>query len=107
MPRVKERSNIPNITLEQRYSKVLKGLEDGTYKSLASAAEVNDLSKSSLGHRKNSWQPRWEVHHEQQIFSPAAKKAIVKWVLKLGSFGFSPRVDILMGLVKHLAKDES
>ena len=105
MPRVKERSNIPNLTLEQRYSKALKGLEDGTYKSLASAAQANDLSKSSLGRRKNGRQPRREAHHEQQIFSPAAEKAIVKWVLKLDSFGFSPRVDILMGLVKHLAKD--
>ena len=107
MPQVKERSNIPNITLEQRYSKALKGLEDGTYKSLASAAQANDLSKSGLGHRKNGRQPWWEAHHEQQIFSAVVKKAIVKWILKLDSFGFSPRVDILMGLVKHLAKDES
>ena len=28
-------------------------------------------------------------------------------VLKLDDFGFSPRVDILMGLVKHLGKNES
>ena len=107
MSRVKERSNIPKLTLEQRYSKALKGLEDGTYKPLASAAQANDLSRSSLGHRKNGRQPRREAHHEQQIFSPAAEKAIVKWILKLDSFGFSPRVDILMGLVQHLAKDES
>ena len=107
MPRVKERSNIPNLTLEQRYSKALKGLEDRTYKTLASAAQANDLSKSSLGHRKNGRQPRREARHEQQILSPAAEKAIVKWVLKLDSFGFSPRVDIFMGLVKHFAKDES
>ena len=77
------------------------------YKSLASAAQANNLSKLSLGHRKNDCQPRWEALHDQQIFSPAAEKAIVKWILKLDSFGFSPRVDILMGLVKHLAKDES
>ena len=95
------------MTLEQRYSKALKGLEDGTYKPLASAAQANDLSKSSLGHRKNGRQPRREAHHEQQIFSLAAEKAIVKWILKLDSFGFSPRVDILMGLVNHLAEDES
>ena len=100
MPRVKERSNIPNLTLEQRYSKALKGLEDGTYKSLASAAQANDLSKSSLGHQKNGRQPRREAHHEQQTFSPAAERAIVKWILKLDSFGLSPRVDILMGCVR-------
>ena len=32
---------------------------------------------------------------------------MVKWILKLDDFGFSPRVDNLMGLVKHLAKDKS
>ena len=85
----------------------LKGQEDGTYKSLTSAVQVNDLCKSSLGHERNGQQPLREVHHEQQIFSPATEKAIEKWILQLDSFGFSPRVDILMGLVKHLAKDES
>ena len=35
-----------------------------------------------------------------------AEKAIEKWILKLDDYGFSPRIDILMGLVKHLAKDE-
>jgi len=28
----------------------------------------------------------------------------VKWILKLDDFGFSPRIDHLMGMVKHLAK---
>ena len=106
MPRVKERSNLSKLALENRYATALKGLEDGTYKSLASAAQANNPSKSSLGHRKNGRQPRQEAHQEQQIFSPAAEKAMVKWILKLDDFGFSPGVDILMGLVKHLAKDD-
>ena len=105
MPRIKQRSNIPNLSLEQRYEKALKGLEDGTYESLAKAAQANDLSKSSLGHRKNGRRPRQEAHQSEQIFTPAAEKAIAKWILKLDDYGFSPRVDILMGLVKHLAKD--
>ena len=32
---------------------------------------------------------------------------MVKWIVKLDDFGFSPRVDILMVLVKHLVKDEN
>ena len=44
---------------------------------------------------------------DEQIFSPAAEKAVIKWILKLDSYGFSPRVDILMGLVKHLAKEDA
>ena len=47
MPRVKERGNLSKLTLEKRYAMALKGLVDGTYKSLASAAQANNLSKSS------------------------------------------------------------
>ena len=49
IPRVKEQSNLPKLALKQRYAKALKGLEDGSCKSLASAAQANDLSKLSLG----------------------------------------------------------
>ena len=50
MPRIKQRSNIANLSLEQRCEKALEGLEDGTYESLAKAAQANDLNKSSLRH---------------------------------------------------------
>ena len=46
-------------------------------------------------------------NQDELIFSPAAEKAIVKWILKLDDYGFPPRVDILMGLVKNLAKEEA
>jgi hypothetical protein len=104
MPKVKERSNIPKFTLEQRYEAALKGLDTGVFSSLQKAAEAYGLPKSSLGHRKNSRQTREIAHQEQQTFTPAAEKAIVKWILKLDEFGFSPRIDHLMGMVKHLAK---
>ena len=64
------------------------------------------LSKSSLGHRRNGRRSRPEAHQDEQTFSPAAEKAVVKWILKLDDYEFSPKVDILMGLVKHLAKEE-
>ena len=32
--------------------------------------------------------------------SHVAEKSVVKWILKLDDYGFSPRVDILMGLVQ-------
>ena len=107
MPRVKERSNLAHEIQEQRYAKALNGLEDGTYKTLGEAAVSNQLSKSSLGHWRNGWRSRQEAHQDEQIFSPAAEKAIVKWILKLDDYGFFPRVDILMGLVKNLAKEEA
>jgi hypothetical protein len=77
MPKVKERSNIPKFTLEQRYEAALKGLDTGVFSSLQKAAEAYGLPKSSLGHRKNGRQMRGIAHQEQQLFTPAAEKAIV------------------------------
>lgn len=45
-------------------------------------------------------------HVSRQDLLPTAEKAAVRWILKLDDYGLSPRVDILMGLVRHLAKDE-
>ena len=95
------------MTLEQCYTKALKGLEDDTYKSLATAAQANDLSKSSLGHRKKGLVATTGSPPRAADILPRAEKAVVRWVLKLGDYCFSPRVDILIGLVKHLAKNES
>ena len=54
MPRMKQRSSILNLSLEQQYEKASEGLEGGTYESLAKAAQANDLRKSSLGHWKTT-----------------------------------------------------
>ena len=99
MPRVKERSNLAQEVREQRYAKALKGLEDGTYKTLSEVVVSKKLSKSSLGHRRNGRRSRQEAHQDEQTFSPAAEKAVVKWIPNLDDYGFSPKVDNLMGLV--------
>ena len=106
MPKVKDRSALTKIDLEKRYELALKGLEDGTYDTLAKAAQAHDLRKSSLGHRRNGRHSRQVAHHDQQIFTPTAEKAIVRWILKLGDYGMPPRVDYLTDTVMDLAKNE-
>jgi len=86
MPKVTVESNIPKFTLEQCYEAALKGLDTGVFSSLQEAADAYGLPKSSLGHRKNGRQTRDIAHQDQQIFTPAAEKAIVKWILKLDDF---------------------
>jgi hypothetical protein len=104
MLKVKKRSNIPKFTLEQHYEAALNGLARGVFSSLQQAAEAYGLPKSSLGHRKNGRQTREIAHQEHQTFTPAAEKAIVKWILKLDDFQFWPRIDNPIGMVKHLQK---
>ena len=97
---------LTNIDLEKRYELALKGLEDGTYDTLAKAAQAHDLRKSSLGHRRNGRHSRQVAHHDQQIFTPTAEKAIVRWILKPDDYGMPPRVDYLTDAVMELAKNE-
>jgi len=99
MPRNKDRSLLkPELhDIEERYRKALKGLQDGTFKSLQQATTSYGLPKSSLGHRRNGRQSRQKAHEADQLLSPSSERAIVRWVLKLDDFGFPPRVDRLCG----------
>ena len=106
MPKVKDRSVLTKIDLEKRYELALKGLEDGTYDTLAKAAQAHDLWKSSLGHCRNGRHSRQVVYHDQQIFTLTAEKEIVHWTLKLDDCGMPPRVDYLMDAVMELVKNE-
>ena len=78
MPKVKDCSALTKIDLEKRYELALKGLEDGTYDTLAKAEQAHDLRKSSLGHCRNGRHSRQVAYHDQQIFTPMAEKAIVR-----------------------------
>ena len=74
----KDRSALTKIDLEKRYELALKGLEDGTYDTLAKAAQAHDQRKSSLGHYRNRQHNRQVAYHNQQIFTPMAEKAIAR-----------------------------
>jgi hypothetical protein len=106
MPKVKDRSALMKETLEERYELALKGLDDGIFKSLQKAAEAYELGKSSLGHRRNGCRSRQEAHQKYQIFSRAADKAIVRWIIKLDDFGMPPRLNYFMDSVMAMAKEE-
>ena len=106
MSEVKDGSALTKIDLEKRNELALKGLEDRTYDTLAKAAQAHDLRKSSLGRRRNGRHSRQIAHHDQQIFTPTAEKAIVRWILKLDNYGMPPWVDYLTDAVMDLAKNE-
>jgi hypothetical protein len=104
MPQIKFRPDTVNI--EERYKKALDGLQNGTFSSLSEAAQAYSLSKSSLGHRKNGRQSRQKAHEDQQLLSPAAERAVVRWCTQLDDYGFPPRLDILLQLVRSLVTKE-
>jgi len=83
MPRDKDRSLLkPELhDIKERYRKALKGLQDGTFKSLQQAATSYGLSKSSLRHRKKGRPSRQKARETDQPLSLSSEPAIVRWVL--------------------------
>jgi hypothetical protein len=106
MPHIKDRTSQLDIDREERFQKALKALKDGVFTSIGEAATAFNLPKSSLGHRRNGRQTRQKAHEGDQILSPAAEKAVVKWILKLDDYGFPPRLDRLWQMVEKLAVEE-
>ena len=106
MPRIKERSNRILLDREARIEKAIKAYRDNKFTSIGEAAIAFDLPKSTLGHRLQGRENRQKAHEDQQLFTPAAEKAIVQWILKLDDYGFPPRIDRLWSLVHVLANDK-
>lgn len=109
MPKLKNRQSDPVKALverEERFEKALKHLKAGDYTSVAAAAAAFNLPKSSLGHRLTGRQNRRKAHEGDQVLSPAAEKAVVRWILKLDDCGFPPRLDRLWQAVENLAVAE-
>jgi len=69
------------------------------FKSFQKAATAYNLSKSSLGYRKNGRLSRQSAHEEEQVYTPVAERAVVKCILKRDGFVFPPRLDHLIGTV--------
>jgi len=86
MPRVKDRTLLkPELhDIEERYRKALKGLQDGTFKSLQQAATSYGLSKSSLGRRRNGRQSRQKAHETDQLLGPSSERVIVSMGVEVG-----------------------
>lgn len=56
-----QRAKHPKVDPGATLCEGTEDLGDGTYKSLATAAQANDLRKSSFGNRKNGRQLRQET----------------------------------------------
>ena len=106
MPRIKFRSLTKENEREAQIQRALKALESGKYTTLGEAAIAFKVPKSTLGHRRTGRQTRRKAHEKEQLLSAASEEAIVKWILKLDSWGFPPRLDRLWEKINVLAKAE-
>ena len=106
MPKVKVRSSASILQREDRIAQAIQALETGKCLSLSEAATAFDIPKPTLGHRMNGRQSRQKAHEGDQILSPAAEKAIVRWILKLERHGFPARLDRVWQMAESLAVEE-
>ncbi|KAG0639782.1 hypothetical protein HOY80DRAFT_1136458 [Tuber brumale] len=80
--------------------------ESGKFISLSKAATTFDIPGSTLGHRLNGRQSWQKAHEIDQVLSPTAEKAIIKWILELGLHRFPPRLDRVWQMAEELAVEE-
>jgi hypothetical protein len=106
MGKLKNRDATAAIKREEAFHKAIQALKDGTFTSIAEAAVAFELPKSTLGHRLKGRQNRQKAHEGDQILSPAAERAVVKWILKLSDHGFPARLDRLWEMIEVVAVKE-
>ena len=106
MPKIKVRSSASILHREDRIAQAIQALETGKCFSLNEAATAFDIPKSTLGHRMNGRQSQQKAHESDQILSPAAEKAIVRWISKLEQHGFPARLDRVWQMAESLAVEE-
>ena len=98
----------PTIPYEDRLQlahKIWK--QDNGAISIAKAANIHGVSKSTLRDRINGAIPKAEASQNMQRLSPGEEEALASWMLLLASWGWPVRVEQLRGMACELlqAKD--
>jgi len=106
MPKIKVRANSIVLERQKLISLPITAQETGDCASCSEAATAFELLKSTLGHPMNGRQSRQNSQEGDQILSPAAEKAIVRWIFKLESHGFLPHMDRVWQMAESLPREE-
>jgi len=104
--KLKNRDATAATEREEAFHKAIQTLKNSTFTSIVEAAVVFELPKSTLCHRMKGCQNWQKAHQGDQVLSPAAERAVVKWILKLSDHGFPARLDRLWEIIEVVAVKE-
>ena len=93
----------PTIPYEDRLQLAHKIWKQGNGAiSIAKAANIHGVSKSTLRDRINGAIPKAEASQNMQRLSPGEEEALASWMLLLASWGWPVRVEQLRGMACEL-----
>ena len=79
-------------TTEAQVQKALKGIKDGTYKSVYDASMQLNLNESTVHYRhKGKTKSRVDAREAQQALSKAEEQALARWVTQITRSGYPAR----------------
>ena len=72
---------------EQAFEQAIEDLENGVFDTIAAAARVYNLDRTTLSRRVKGTTNRSAAHTEQQILSPEQESLLAQWILQLEDTG--------------------
>ena len=91
---------MPSYT-EKDVTNALNALVNGEIKSIRKAADVFQISKSTLSRRLQKTKSRIESHVSQQLLTPIEETTLENWIYRAAKLG----TPITLTLVKILASE--
>lgn len=96
------KKSITTAELESWITKALNSVKNGQYKSLYKAAQVFNLTHSTLTHCVNAGLSRPQARQQQQKLSYAQENVLLKWIKDLTISGYSPGHWLLKELAEEI-----
>ncbi|KAF3922517.1 hypothetical protein ABW20_dc0110624 [Dactylellina cionopaga] len=102
-PRRHEKRNT-EVPMETRLKLAIQAYKHQNHPSIRAAATAHSVSHVTLSRRLNGNTGNRAVAHQSQLaVPPGAEKALVTWVIRLYSWGFPPRMDMVRYMAEKLA----
>ncbi|KAI5806875.1 hypothetical protein EDC01DRAFT_599301, partial [Geopyxis carbonaria] len=66
---------------EEQIRRAMQGLQDSSFRSAQEAATAFNVPSSTLAHCIAGRKTRCQAHEDEQLFTSAEERAIVRWIL--------------------------
>lgn len=87
---------------ETKVRMALKGLQNGKYKSIRSAAKSEGVVHTTLLGRLKGLRSKYKSHEHQQVCTAEEEEALVEWIQLWDSRGFAIQPELLRLMAGHL-----
>ena len=102
MPPIRNKNQKNSAEQEGRILLAVSDLKNGKIRSVRQAAEIYNVSRSTLQNRVNGMAYRAEKRANNHKLTQFQEESLVKWVLDLDQRGLPPRHSLVREMANHL-----